>query len=218
MLPSCSKVAAALALALLLPACGGSPRRFGQILFSESFDGAFPGAAWTAPAVTGSAGAAPDTGTGFPAPSLKMSTTGATATVRTTSVLTFNNPPLTISLTMADLSAAMTDAGTGTVRILDTTPAVVASASWDNTTGRITFHIAGAADATSAALAATGTFHRLVFVVSSGGAGSWSLDGAPALVSGAVPAGMLTLELGASFGGGAAWPSFFFDNVVVTSP
>jgi hypothetical protein len=119
---------------------------------------------------------------------------------------------------MADLAAAMTDAGTGTITIFDSTPAVLASASWDNTTGRITFHIVGGVDVLSSVLPADGSFHRIVFSVSAAGVGAWSVDNGPALVNQAVAAGMLTLELGATFGAGTAWPSFFFDNIAVTSP
>jgi hypothetical protein len=119
---------------------------------------------------------------------------------------------------MADVSSAMTELGTGTITIFNATPASLAFASWDNTTGKITFHINGAADVLSGVLAADGTFHRVVFSVNTAGTATWSLDNGVPLLTQAIPAGMLKLELGASFGTGTAWPSYLFDNVTVTSP
>lgn len=202
-------------LAALSPACGGGgSKQIPPPLFQDSFSGAFPGTSWTAPTITGSATAAIDAPTG----SLKMTTTAATASVKTTTTMAFSNPTVTFSATMADLSSAMTQLGTGTITIFNATPASIAFASWDNATGKITFHINGATDVQSAVIAADGSFHRIVFSVNAGGTATWALDNGAAVVSQAVPAGMLKLELGATFGTGAAWPSFFFDNVTVTSP
>ena len=211
--------AAALVLALLVvPACG-SGQKFSPTLFNETFNAGFPTTNWTAPVVTGSASAATDFGTGFPAPSLKMSTTAATASVKTDSTLSFNNPTVTISAAMANLSGGATQLGSGSLSILDATPAVVASATWDNATGQITFHINGGAADSVVSVLADGSFHSLAFHVTSTGAASWSFDGGSALVTQpGFPAGMLKIELGATFGTGSAWPSFFFDNISVTSP
>src|SRR5436190_9602021 len=156
---------ASLVLALLLiPACSGD-KKVSPTLFSESFNGGFPSTNWTAPVVTGSATAAADLANGFPAPSLKMSSTGATASVKTVSNLSFNNPSVTVSASMAALPGEKTQLGSGSVSILDASPAVVASAIWNNATGLITFHINGvAADATAPA-ASDGNFHQLVFTV-----------------------------------------------------
>ena len=204
-------------VALLIPACGGG-RRVPPTLFTDGFNGAFPGANWTAPAITGSATAQIDATSGTPVPSLKMTTTAATASAKTTTVMAFNNPTVTFSVHMADLSSAMTELGTGTITIFNATPASVAFASWDNATGRITFHINGATDVQSAVLAADKSFHRIVFSVNAAGTATWSLDNAAPVVTQTIPAGMLKTELGATFGAGTAWPSFFFDNVTVTSP
>src|SRR5439155_23053590 len=119
---------------------------------------------------------------------------------------------------MADVSASTAVVGTGTVTLLDAASAVVASASWDNATGKITFHIAGGTDAQSAAIPADGLFHHLVFSVNSSGSAVWSLDGGGGLVTQTIPAATLKLQLGATFGAGTSWPAFFFDNVAVTSP
>lgn len=202
-------------LAVLSPACGGGgSKKIAAPLFQDSFVGAFPGTNWTAPVITGSATAAIDLATG----SLKMTTTAATASVKTTTTMAFNNPTVTFSVTMADLSAAMTELGTGTITIFNATPVSIAFAAWDNATGKITFHINGAMDVLSGVIPANGNFHRIVFSVNAAGTATWTLDNGAALVSQAIPAGMLKLELGATFGTGSAWPSFFFDNVVVTSP
>ena len=176
---------ASLVLALLLiPACSGD-KKVSPTLFSESFNGGFPSTNWTAPVVTGLATAAADHANGFPAPSLKMSTTGATASVKTVSILSFDNPSVTVSGAMATLSGATTELGSGSVSILDATPAAVASATWNNATGLITFHING---------------------------------GAALVTQAGFTADMLKIELGATFGAGTAWPSFFFDEISVTTP
>jgi hypothetical protein len=212
-----ARLGALLLAAAVIPACSGG-KRVAPTLFSEGFDAGFPSTNWSAPVVTGSATAAVDGANGFPAPSLKMSTTAATATVKTDTLSSFNNPSVTFSLTMATLSGGTTQLGSGSVSILDATPAVAASASWDNATGLVTFHIVGATDAT-APLASDGNFHRFVFSVGSTGTASWSLDnGAPMVTKAAFPGGLLKIELSALFGAGTAWPSFFFDNVVVTTP
>lgn len=213
---SLGRLGALALVALVLPACG-STKSAGQTLFIDSFDSVFPSADWTA-ATTGSATAAKDTGTGFPLPSLKMTAGAAVGTAKATMTTSFNNPSVTFSVTMADLSAAMTDVGTGTITIFNATPASVAFASWDNTTGKITFHINGAVDVQSIAFPADGSFHRIQFIVSASGSASWSLDNGAALMTQPLAAGMLTLELGAVFGAGSARPSFYFDNVVVSSP
>ncbi len=201
-------------LAVLGSACGDGGSSSNPPLFQDSFSSAFPGTTWTGPTLTGAASAGFDPTTG----SLMMMTTGATASAVTTTTATFNNPSLTFSLTMGDLSAATTQLGVGTVTILNATPASVAFASWDNATGRITFHINGGTDAQSAVLVADGTIHRLVFSVNSAGVAIWTLDSGAALVTQPLPGGMLRLQLWATFGTGTAWPVFFFDNVAITSP
>jgi len=186
-----------LVLALvLIPACGGG-KKVSPTLFSESFNSGFPTTNWTAPVVTGSATAAVDLASGFPAPSLKMSTTAATSSVKTDSTASFTNPSVAVTAAMANLSGAATEQGSGSVSILDATPAVVASATWSNTTGLITFHINGGAANATVAAAADGNFHRLVFNVSGAGTATWSFDGGAALVTQA---------------------GFFFDEITVTSP
>jgi hypothetical protein len=202
--------------ALLIPACS-SGKKVSPSLFDEGFNGAFPGTAWTAPLLTGTATAQVDGANGFPAPSLKMTTTAATASATSDTVMAFSNPSLTLSVHLADLSGSTTELGSGSVSILDATPAVVASATWNNATGMITFHINGGAADASVAAVSDGTFHRLVFNVNS--AGTWSFDnGAAAVTQPGFPAGLLKIRLGASFGAGTAWPSFFFDNVSASSP
>lgn len=204
--------------AFLLPACSRGLKVNAGLLV-EGFNGTFPGTAWTAPVVTGAATTAIDSAVGFPAPSLKMTTTVATASVRSESVAAFNNPNLTVSVHLETQTGGTTEIGTGTVSILDATPAVVAFASWNNAMDQITFHINGGAADQTVAVTPNSMFHRLVFNVNSSGTATWSFDnGAPLVTQAAFPAGMLKVELGATFGAGTAWPSFFFDNINVTSP
>lgn len=216
--PGARRAAVAVLAVLLLPACGKGIR-VSPSLFSEGFNGAFPGTAWTAVSTTGAAPAVTlDGATGFPAPSLEMTTAAPTGTARTETVTAFSNPNLTVSVHMAAQSAAATELGTARVAILDATPAVVATATWDNATNLITFQILGSATP-SAVVTRDSTFYRVVFNVNSAGTATWSFNGgAPVVTQAAFPAGMLKVELSSSFGAGAAWPFFFFDNVNVTSP
>ena len=213
------RVALIAAAGLLLPACGGDEFKSGSTLFAERFNGTFPGTSWSAPVITGGATVSLDGATGDPAPSLKMTTTTATATARTTTILGFTNPNLSISVEMAAQSSSATEVGTGTVAILDQTPAVVAFAAWDNTTGLITFHINGGSADQTVAVTADSTFQRVLFNVSASGLASWSFNnGAPLVTRPAFPAGVVQVELSSTFGAGTAWPSFFFDFVNVTTP
>jgi len=200
-----------------IPACGKGIR-VSPTLFTDNFNGVFPGTNWTAPALTGSAAVQIDSATGNPMPSLKMTTTATASTASTDTTTAFNNPNLTISVHAAVLSATPSLAGTATISIVDATPAVIASAAWDNATGNVTFTITGTAPVVVAAPAADGGFHRFVFNVSAGGTGSWSLDGGAAAITQAVAPGMLKVRLGAAFGAGTAWPDIFYDTVNVTSP
>ena len=204
-----------LVLALVVPACSGE--KASPTLFSESFNSGFPTSNWTAPVATGSATAAPDFGFGFPAPSLMMSTTSALSSVTTNTTLSFPSPSVTVTLSMVDPSNGTAELGSGSVSILGATPVALASATWDNATSLITFHITGSApDATAPA---AGDFQRLVFSVNASGTATWSFFGGAAVVTQTgFPAGMLKIELGATFGTGTVWPSFFFDEISVTSP
>jgi hypothetical protein len=204
--------------ALCLPACGKDVKS-GTTLFAERFNGAFPGTSWTAPATTGAPTVSLDGTTGNPAPSLKMTTTTATATARTETTTAFNNPTLSVSVNVAAQSSATSEIGTATVAILDSTPAVVASATWDNTTNLITFSIPGGSADQTVAVTANSTFQRVLFNVSPSGTATWIFNNGAVLVSRTgFPAGLLKVELSSTFGGGTAWPSFFFDTVTVTSP
>ena len=218
MIGTIRRIALIAAAGLLLPACGDDFKS-GTTLFAERFNGSFPGTSWTTPVITGSATVAIDGTTGNPAPSLKMATTAATASAKTNTILGFTNPNVTISVNMAAQSSSTTEVGTSTVAILDQTPAVVATATWDNTTNLITFHIDGGSADQTVAVTANSTFQRVLFNVSTSGVASWSFNnGAPLVTRPAFPPGVLQVELSSTFGAGSAWPSFFFDFVNVTTP
>jgi hypothetical protein len=207
---------AILALAgALLPACGKGIR-VSPMLLLEGFNGTFPGTTWTLPA--GAASVQLDTGNGSPAPSLKMSTTTAATSASTDTTSSFNNPSLTVSVQVAILSTTPALEGTATISILDTAPAVIASAAWNNATGQVTLTITGQPPVVVTSPAADGSFHRVVFNVTSGGVGTWTIDNGAALVTQAVAPGLLTVRLGATFGAGTSWPEIFYDNVSVSSP
>jgi hypothetical protein len=198
-------------------ACGGNVSVPAPLL-SEGFNGAFPGANWTAPVKTG-AGVDPTIiGTGNPAPALQFSIAAPTGTSSTTTTASFNNPNLTISFQEAVTSATPALNGVSTVSILDATPAVVATAIWDNAAGTVAFTIAGVPALATSALASDGVIHTFKFNVDASGNATWTLDGAMKQSVAPFPAGMLKVRLSAAFGTGASWPTFLFDNVMVTSP
>jgi hypothetical protein len=210
------RIAATVVAALLIPACGSEDTP--SIVFLEQFGKPFPGTDWTVPAATGSATAVKDVLNGHTAaPSLRLSASSIPSTITTETTASFNNPSVTISVHMAADDANGTD-GTGTITIRNNVDAVVASASWDETTGVLTVAI-GATTMPVATPAADLNFHRIVFTVSPHGTASWKLDNQiPLLSAPGFAAGLLTVELGATFQTGATWASFYFDNIVVTTP
>src|SRR5579862_4254450 len=110
-------------LAVLSPGCGGSTSPNAPPLFQDFFNGAFPGTGWTTPVTTGSATATIDSTVGNPLPSLKMTTTAATSdSAKTSTVMTFSNPSVSFTVSMADISTATTQLGVGAITILDQTP------------------------------------------------------------------------------------------------
>jgi hypothetical protein len=204
-------------LALTFSACGGgSSTTVAPPLFQDAFDGTFPGTGWTA--VTGTASAAPSSAIGNPAKSLAFTTTTATSTASTTTTMSFTNPNLTFTVQEAASLTTPGLKGTSTITILDATPAVVATATWDPESTQITYSILGSAVPPFVAPAADGTFHTFRFRVDTTGKATWSLDGADKVFNPGFPAGALTLKLSAAFGTGTAWPEFDIDNVSVTNP
>ncbi|HUR38877.1 MAG TPA: hypothetical protein VM222_05265 [Planctomycetota bacterium] len=205
------------ALVWIGSACGGD-RFVGAPLLTEGFDGAFPGANWTAPSTSG-AGVAPTlVGAGNPAPALQFTIPSATGTASTTTTASFNNPNLTIAVQEAVTSTPAGLSGASTIAILDSTPAVVATATWDNVSGQVSFAIGATPAGATTLLASDGTFHTFKFNVDASGNATWALDGATKQTLPGFTAGLLKVRLSAVFGAGTSWPNFLFDNLSVTSP
>ena len=198
-------------------ACGGNISVPAPLL-SEGFNGAFPGANWTTPVTTGAGTAPTIIGTGNPAPGLQFTISAPTGTAATTTTAAFNNPNLTISVQEAVTSVSAGLIGSSAITILDATSAVVATATWDNAAGTVAFTIAGVPALAISTLASDGVIHTFKFNVDASGNASWALDGATKQTVAPFPAGMLKVQLGATFGTGSSWPTFLFDNVMVTSP
>jgi hypothetical protein len=217
------RLAAMLIAGLLIPACKDADSA--SILFMDQFNGVFPGTAWT-PATTGSATAVRDVangaGTSPPFASLRMSASAGTSSVTAETTASFNAPSTTFSVHMAADTSAGTDVGTGSIVIRDNSASVIASASWNVAGGgTLTLKIGSvAADVQIAAPAADLLFHRLVFTLTAGDRGTWTLDNGAVLHSdsGLTPAFPLTLELGATYPAGTGFALFYFDNVTVTAP
>jgi hypothetical protein len=215
---------AAIAIAgLLIPACRAADS--GTILFMDQFNGAFPGTAWTT-AQTGSGTVVRDVANGVesnpPFTSLRMSSSAGTSSVTAETTTSFNSPSAVFSVHMAADTSAGTDVGTGSIVVRDNSAAVIASASWNVASGgTLTLKIGGVvADVQVAAPAADLVFHRLVFTLTAGDRGAWTLDNGAVLHSdtGLTPTFPLTLELGATYPAGTGFALFYFDNVAVTSP
>jgi len=198
-------------------ACSGDIRVPAPLL-SEGFNGAFPGFNWTTPTLTGSGQAPTIVGSGNPAPGLRFTVSAPTGTSSTATTDSFNNPNLTISVQEAVTSVPAGSNGSSSISILDSTPAVVGTATWDNATGTVAFTIAGVPALATSPLTSDGTMHTFKFNVDAAGDASWILDGATKQTVTLFPAGLLTLQLSTSFGTGSSWPSFLFDNITVTSP
>ncbi len=203
-------------LALLVPACSGD-QVVSAPLFQETFSGSFPGTAWTAATITGSAAVAISGSVGNPQPALNFKTTAATATASTTTTSAFAAPGVTFTIQESVPLAGAGLNGAGTISIMDSTPAVVAFVTWDAATGNLTYSIQGSAIAPQTA-PADGAFHVFRFNVDSGGNASWSLDGSSKATHAAFPAGNLKLQLSATFGTGTSWPEFNFDNITISNP
>lgn len=203
--------------ALLIPACGGD-QTVSAPLFQETFSGTFPGTAWTAVTSTGSGTAAISASVGNPQPALNFKTTAATSTASTSTVSAFAAPGVTFTVQEGVTTASAGLKGTGTISIVDSTPAVVAFVTWDPEVGQITYSILGSAIAPVASPAADGAFHVFRFNVDSAGNATWSRDGLGQATHPSFPAGNLTLRLSATFGTGTAWPEFNFDNITISNP
>ncbi|MBV8880516.1 MAG: hypothetical protein JO332_11160 [Planctomycetaceae bacterium] len=208
-----TKLAALALLALIIPACGGD-RTVDPPLFQDTFSGTFPGTNWSTPATTG-AGTAPTVQ--IVGGVLEFVGTSDTSTATTTTTTTFGNRSVSFSVQMSAKWAAG-QKGTGTIEIIDGTPTVIASMSWNPETAMITYSILGTAAAPIAAPVSNGTLNHFVFSIDSAGKGTWFLNnGATVTNATAITATPLRVRLGATFGTGT-WPTFDFDNVTVTSP
>jgi hypothetical protein len=132
--------------------------------------------------------------------------------------MTFSIPNLSFSVQMGASSTAGLK-GVGTIEIIDGTPTVIASMTWNPETSSITYAILGTSAAGATVPLSDGNLNRFVFSIDAAGKGTWSLNNAAQANNGtAITATPLRVRLGASFGTGSTWPVFSFDNVSVTSP
>jgi hypothetical protein len=211
-------------LAGLVPACYSSsgktytpPGMLGGAgtLFSDGFV-TYPNSGWTGPAESSA------TATGVYTPPfyfLQMADTARPGSASTTTTMSFSSEPLTFMVNL-NFSATTTVADTASVQIVDTTGAtVLAQAVLDtNTTGMITFSVAGAG-ATSVAFSAASS-HAIKFQIDSLNNGTWSLDGT-ASMTGAFGSHVSKLTLAAAWvssAGSPVAPTFQFGSVIVSTP
>ena len=192
------------------------------LLFGEGWnDLVLPGTAlsqWTAPVVSGGALAVIDTlpADGNPSPSLSVTTSAYPGSYSTTAIpsVALTAPTLTLS---ANLAASRFNTGIATFRI-DGAGGALARADWDASIGGITFTLGGASLGPFGPFA-TGVYHDVELVIDASGTARWLLDGSSTGLSAAWPAGMVTVTLLATFGGGAGTPpELRFDNILVTTP
>jgi hypothetical protein len=200
------------ALALAVPACGQGIQ-VPAPLFDEQFNGGFPGINWTPVGTTGTGTTVQITGG-----RLAFTTTSATSSATTHTLMSFANPDLTMGFQAAILPTAPTDNGAATVEILDGTLALVASLTWDSPTQTVTYKIEGTTVASGAAPPNDGSLSGFRFSVDSMGNAAWFFSNVQQGSTVPIPAGQLFLQIGASFGTGTQWPEIDFDNVTVTRP
>ncbi len=214
------------ALGLLVPACGGKNDNGGGAtgvsstvtpLFTEEFNAAFPGTAWSPP---GSGGVVQiDAASGNPAPSLLMTSSTRPAFVATSTTMTFNSTPMTASVQM---SATESGDGSGGFGIFNSVGDPVAAAEWHAATpSALTFSILGTTNATPVAAPLPNSgFHTFTFSVDASGSASWRIDGTPVMSLSGFPNGPMRVELYdvVPAGAGTTFATFRFDNVTVSSP
>ncbi len=200
------------ALALAVPACGQGISVPAPLL-DDQFNGGFPGVNWTSPAASG-----PGTTTQIVGARLAFTTTKPSVSATTSTQMSFTNPDLTIGFQAAIHALAPGDQGAATVNILDGTPAVVASLTWDSPTQMVTYKILGTTVATAAAPPNDGSLSGFRFVVSSTGQAAWFFSNVQQGTSAALAGGPLFLQIGATFGTGTQWPEVDFDSILVTRP
>lgn len=200
------------ALALAVPACSQGISVPAPLL-DDQFNGGFPGVNWTQPATTG-----PGTTVQIAGARLTFITSKPSISATTSTQMSFTNPGLTIGVQVAIHALAPADPAAATVEILDGTPAVVASLTWDSPTQMLTYKILGTTVATAAAPLNDGSLSGFQFVVSSTGQAAWFFSNVQQGTSAALPGGPLTLRIGATFGTGTQWPEVDFDNVLITRP
>ena len=215
--------------ALAIPACGngsnndsggggGGSGSSSQALFTEDFEGAFPGTAWSAPFSTGSGtNLQIDSSGGDPA--LRMTTTAGSAFIGTTTMTSYSSRPLTVSVRM---SATGSGEGSGGIAILDHQGASIAAAEWHAATpSGLTFRIQSATNPTPVAVPLAGSgFHTFTFTVSASGEASWSLDGTVVMTHTGFPNDMVKVQLYDNIGATSAttFAAFKFDDLSITSP
>jgi hypothetical protein len=214
------------ALGLLVPACGGkndsgSSGTANSVsappLFAEEFSGAFPGTAWSPPGEGGTVQI--DASTGDKAPSLMMTTTTRPAFVATSTTMTFASRPMTLAVQM---SASGAGDGSGGIGVFNAQGSPVAAAEWHPASpSALTFSIQGTTNPTPVAAPLVNSgFHTFTFSVDPSGGATWSIDGTMVMTKPGFPDGQVRVELYdvVPAGGGAAFATFHFDNVTVSSP
>ena len=210
-----SRVALVMGVALLVPACHDSDGGGGSsALFSDQFERQAVGSEWSTAGAAGSAAIVQDDGQS--ALSMSVSQPNETASAETT--MSFPGRPLTFTV---DQSAFASGAGFGGAQIVDNGGAVVASAEqFAGVGGGYTFAIGG--DTQTFPSGGTDGFQTLSFQVDAQGNGTWLLDGAQVMTRSNVPNVPLRLRLFTRGDdvppGSASFPTFNFDNILVTSP
>jgi hypothetical protein len=208
------RLPALLALAAVLPACGGGrdepAGRF--ILFSEDFAATTLSGAWI---VSGGGAVEIDTLEGTPAPSLSLFPPNgpafATLTVTTSAVFSAASPlSFEVDVLLLEFPAP-TGLGSAAVTIFDPAfPATGASALYNPETFTIDFEINGVL---GPAVVDAGGWHRVMFSIDAAGRASWWMDGVLQQTVAGFPIADLVLRLRND-----SDSVFNFDSVLVTSP
>ncbi|HEX7901802.1 MAG TPA: hypothetical protein VF950_28855 [Planctomycetota bacterium] len=198
------------AAAALLPACDDGDDG-AAVLFSDDFNRSSAGPDWHVSAGTSIAPAQ-----GSPAPGLAMAVSLGDSAQTAHTELSFTARPLTVAV---DLDATTGEASGG-VEIVTSAHAPLATAERFATPGGdMTFTIGAATQTVS--LPSSPGVQKVTFSVDSLGNAAWSLGDTTVLIQPGFPTAPVSIQLFTRSGTtlpGAAFPTFVFDNVVVTSP
>ena len=204
-----------LAAAALIPGCAEDDDiPDSTVLFFDGFDRGDVGADWDVSTGTGTVAVDPSEGAPPPSLAIGLGPGGTFAMAQTRTV--FSTVFLRVSVDVKDATAAQ---GIGGLAIVDRSGQVLASAELSlSPPSQVVFSAGGSTQA--ALLPIDVDFRTLTFQVDGAGTASWSIAGQIVMTAEGLPAAMVFVRVyeRADASAGRSLGTFFFDNVLVTTP